>query len=42
MNSTLDDRLNTIDSIWKRIGEIKPKEEPKEPIDENALIEDTT
>lgn len=42
MNSTLDDRLNTIDAIWKRIWEIKPKEEPKEPIDENALVEDTT
>ena len=30
MNSTLDDRLNTIDSIWKRMGEITPKEESKE------------
>jgi hypothetical protein len=30
MNSTEADRLNTIESVWKRLGQIKPKEEPKE------------
>ena len=30
MDSTLDDRLNTIDSIWKRMGQITPKEENNE------------
>ena len=27
MNSTEEDRLNTIESVWKRLGQIKPKEE---------------
>ena len=41
MNSTEADRMNTIESVWKRLGQIQPKEEPKEPIDQNALMEDT-
>lgn len=45
-NSTNEDRLNTINSVWKRLWQIKPKEEPEEehkaPIDENALMEDGT
>lgn len=36
------DRANTIESIWKRLWAIKSmQEQPKEPIDQNALIEDT-
>ena len=41
MNSTEADRMNTIESVWKRLGQIQPKEEPKELIDQNALMEDT-
>ena len=41
MNSTEADRMNTIESVWKRLWQIQPKEEPKEPIDQNALMEDT-
>ena len=41
MNSTEADRMNTIESVWKRLWQIQPKEQPKEPIDQNALMEDT-
>ena len=30
MNSTEADRFNTIDSVWKRLGEIQPGEEPQQ------------
>lgn len=30
MNSTEADRLNTIESVWKRLGQIKPQEEEPE------------
>jgi hypothetical protein len=30
MNSTEADRLNTIESVWKRLGEIKPEEKIEE------------
>ena len=47
MNSTEADRLNTIESVWKRLGQIKPQEEePQKEYDpsiiENALDEDTS
>ena len=31
MNSTEEDRLNTIESIWKRLGQIKPEWEQPDP-----------
>ena len=31
MNSTEADRLNTIESVWKRLGQIKPEEVKEEP-----------
>ena len=31
MNSTEADRANTIESVWKRIGQIKPQEEEETP-----------
>jgi hypothetical protein len=47
MNSTEADRLNTIESVWKRLGQIKPQEEePQKEYDpsiiENALDENTS
>ena len=47
MNSTEADRLNTIESVWKRLWQIKPQEEePQKEYDpsiiENALDEDTS
>ena len=47
MNSTEADRLNTIESVWKRLGQIKPQEEePQKEYDpsiiENALDEDAS
>jgi len=38
-NSSEEDRLNTIESVWKRLWAIA--QQNKEPIDENALMEDT-
>ena len=47
MNSTEADRLNTIESVWKRLWQIKPQEEePQKEYDpsiiENALDENTS
>ena len=48
-NSEANERENTIQSVWKRLGEIQGqqwvKEQPteeKKPIDESALVEDTS
>ena len=37
MNSTEADRLNTIDSVWKRLWQIKPKETPT-PDEEPQMV----
>ena len=47
MNSEANERENTIQSVWKRLGQIKeqqdkPQQEEKKPIDESALVEDTS
>ena len=41
-DSSEADRANTIEAVWKRLWAIQAmQEQPKEPIDENALMEDT-
>ena len=41
-DSSEADRANTIEAIWKRLWAIQAmQEQPKEPIDQNALMEDT-
>ena len=40
MNSTEADRANTIESVWKRLGQIKPKEEEKPEVDTSNIEED--
>lgn len=41
MNSTEADRLNTIESVWKRLWEIKPQEQP-DPSKANDIVKDTS
>ena len=41
MNSTEADRLNTIESVWKRLGEIKPEEKP-DPSKADQIVQDTS
>ena len=40
MNSTEADRLNTIESVWKRLGQIKPQEQEPEKEYDPSTIED--
>jgi len=40
MNSTEADRMNTIESVWKRLGEIKPGEEKEEEKPDLSKAED--
>lgn len=40
MNSTEADRLNTIESVWKRLGQIKPQEEEPQKEYDPSIIED--
>lgn len=39
-NSTEADRMNTIESVWKRLGEIKPEEEKQEEKPDLSKAED--
>lgn len=42
MNSTEADRLNTIESVWKRLGQIKPEEEKPDPSKADQILNDTS
>jgi hypothetical protein len=41
MNSTEADRANTIESVWKRLGQIKPEEKP-DPSKADQILNDTS
>lgn len=42
MNSTEADRLNTIDSVWKRLWQIKPEEEKPDLSKAEDIVQDTS
>lgn len=42
MNSTEEDRLNTIESVWKRLGQIKPEWEKPDPSKADQILNDTS
>ena len=42
MNSTEADRLNTIESVWKRLGQIKPEYEKPDPSKADQILNDTS
>lgn len=42
MNSTEADRLNTIESVWKRLGQIKPEGEKPDPSKADQILNDTS
>jgi hypothetical protein len=42
MNSTEADRMNTIESVWKRLGQIQPEREQPDLSKAEDIVQDTS